>query len=78
LAAGIEEGCVSAWRWFGHNPARWKEFQARYTRELEEKPDSCRDVARQAFDQPVTLLYAARDDDRKHALVLKAYLERLL
>ena len=27
-------------RWFGHEPARWEEFQRRYTAELEDKPES--------------------------------------
>lgn len=36
-------------RWFGHDPARWEEFQRRYRAELKGKaglPDELREIAR--------------------------------
>jgi uncharacterized protein YeaO (DUF488 family) len=60
-------------RWFQHDPARWKEFQRRYFKELDERPDACRAIAR---NKMVTLLYAARDEKHNQAVALKAYLRR--
>lgn len=64
-------------RWFGHDPARWQEFQRRYFAELDERPDACRTLAEQARKKTVTLLYAARDPEHNHALALKTYLEQI-
>lgn len=65
-------------RWFGHDPAKWEEFQRRYRAELDENPNAWKqllDVARQGS---VTLLYSARDTEHNNAIVLKDYLaERL-
>lgn len=90
---GVSKGAarLSAWlkdlapseelrRWFAHDPARWPEFQARYAAELAapEKAQLLEEVARKARRGPVTLLYAARDQDRNNANVLKEVLEQLL
>jgi len=64
-------------RWFGHDPARWEEFQQRYFAELDTVPDACRAVLARARSGPVTLLYGARDPDQNNAVALKHYLERL-
>lgn len=62
-------------QWFGHDPAKWGEFQQRYRAELRTNPalDELRALARQGT---VTLVYGARDQQHVHALVLKAALER--
>jgi uncharacterized protein YeaO (DUF488 family) len=64
-------------RWFGHDPARWAEFQHRYFDELDERRDTCRPIAEQAQKKTVTLLYSARDSGHNNALALKTYLERI-
>lgn len=64
-------------RYFGHEPARWEEFQRRYERELDQRSDACQELVRQARKRPVTLLYAARDAEHNNAVVLQTYLERL-
>ncbi len=64
-------------RWFGHDPAHWQEFQRRYSDELDDKLDACRVLVKQARNKTVSLLYAARDPEHNHALVLQAYLEQL-
>jgi len=63
-------------RWFGHDAARWDEFCRRYVAELDQRPDDCQAVVEQARQQPVTLLYAARDPEHHHALVLEHYLQQ--
>ena len=63
-------------KWFGHDPAKWKQFQIRYRKELHERKDTLRDLTQQTKVQPVTLVYAARDEQHNEAVVLKNFLER--
>ena len=46
--------------WFGHDPAKWTEFQTRYRAELKGNPafDELKKLAHQGN---ITLIYAARD-----------------
>jgi uncharacterized protein YeaO (DUF488 family) len=61
--------------WFGHDPARWEQFQERYRRELREKKDAVRLLKQKAKEGTVTLVYAARDEEHNGALVLKRILQ---
>lgn len=64
--------------WFGHDPARWNEFQKRYRKELANNPGAvsrCLDWCRKG---PVVLLYSARDRDHNQAIVLRDYLSGCL
>jgi uncharacterized protein YeaO (DUF488 family) len=57
--------------WFGHDPKRWEEFRRRYRAELlhhEELLNELRVIARKG---PLTLVYAARDEDHNEAVVLR-------
>lgn len=62
-------------KWFSHAPARWKQFQARYRKELREKKDALALLKRKSNAHTVTLVYAARDEQHNEALVLKRVLE---
>jgi uncharacterized protein YeaO (DUF488 family) len=62
-------------KWFGHDPARWEQFQERYRQELREKKDAVRLLKQKAKDGTVTLVYAARDEAHNGALVLKGFLQ---
>ncbi len=64
-------------KWFGHDPARWLQFQRRYFDELKEQTDACQALLKQARQSTVTLLYGARDPDHNQAVALKTYLERI-
>ena len=61
-------------KWFGHDPARWEQFQERYRRELREKQDAVRLLKQRAKEGTVTLVYAARDEEHNGALVLQRFL----
>ena len=61
-------------RWFGHDPAKWKEFRRRYFAELEANPAVGRLRAELACG-PVTFLFAAKDEARNNAVALARYLE---
>ena len=62
-------------KWFGHAPTRWKQFQARYRKELREKKDALKQLKQKSNAQTVTLVYAARDEQHNEALVLKRVLD---
>jgi uncharacterized protein YeaO (DUF488 family) len=62
-------------KWFGHSPARWKRFQARYRKELRENKDVLELLKRKSKAHTVTLVYAARDEQHNEALVLKRILQ---
>jgi uncharacterized protein YeaO (DUF488 family) len=62
-------------RWFGHDPARWEEFQARYIRELMAQELVWQELLQPARKGRVTLLYAAKDVHRNNAVALKSFLE---
>jgi uncharacterized protein YeaO (DUF488 family) len=62
-------------RWFGHDPARWEEFCRRYWQELAGKPKETDFLRQESRAGPVTLVYAARDEEHNAALALKQFLE---
>ncbi len=66
--------------WFGHDPARWEEFQRRYRAELARPDQQARlgELEKMALEGPVTLLYGARDEAHNQAVVLKEVLEERL
>lgn len=61
--------------WYGHDPARWEEFQRRYRAELDANPGALAPLEEAARRGDVVLLYSARDPERNSALLLKTYLE---
>lgn len=61
-------------KWFGHDPARWEEFQARYREELDAHGDLIADLRTLARKGRLTLVYSARDEARNDAVVLRARL----
>jgi uncharacterized protein YeaO (DUF488 family) len=63
-------------KWFGHEPDRFQEFRKRYLAELRSRPSELADLRERAKHGRVTLLYAARDPQVNHAMVLKEALEK--
>ncbi len=63
-------------KWFGHDPAKWREFQLRYRKELREQRDAIELLKQKSKDRIVTLVYGARDEEHNEAQVLKKVLER--
>lgn len=62
--------------WFGHDPARWPEFQERYRAELEDNPALNELLAVIRKHKRATLLFAARDTEHNNAVVLQDLCER--
>ena len=66
-------------KWFGHEESRWPEFQKRYRQELRDPAasEALEALAARARRGALTLVYAAHDEERNSAVVLKAALEKL-
>jgi len=66
--------------WFGHVPERFAEFRRRYLEELDgpAAQDLLLQLAERARIEPVTLLYAAKDERHNQAVVLLERLERMM
>jgi uncharacterized protein YeaO (DUF488 family) len=67
-------------KWFGHDPARWTEFQVRYHAELA-NPGRSRtldELATHARQARVTLVFGAHDAEHNQARVIADELERRL
>lgn len=66
-------------KWYHADPENnWHEFENHYLKELSESAavkDFINQIKRQ---KTVTLLYAARNKDQNHAIVLKSYLDKHL
>lgn len=61
-------------KWFGHDPARWPEFRARYRAELKHNRDQL-GALRQALERgPATIVYGAKDKVHNQAIVLQELL----
>lgn len=61
-------------KWFGHDPARWDEFRLRYAGEVRQHPEQFAQLRGWASEGLVTLVYAARDEARNEAVVLRGLL----
>ena len=60
-------------KWFDHDPAKWDEFQKRYTKELQVNKEAVKQLQDELYKHSVTLLYAAKDEAHNDAVVLKAF-----
>jgi len=61
-------------QWFAHDPARWPEFRRRYRSEIRRHPAQLAELRALARQGPVTLIFAARDERRNDAVVLRSVL----
>ncbi len=67
-------------RWYGHDPAKWKEFRSRYLRELRSPAAKAvlDSLVRRAKRGPVTLVYASSASEISDVAVLEEKLSRRL
>ena len=64
-------------RWFDHDPNKWAEFQRRYSEELQRNEPAVAALReRVKAEGKVTFLYAAKDTEHNHAIVLRDVLLR--
>lgn len=57
-------------RWFSHDPQRFPGFRARYRDELSRHADEIVRLRARADTEPVTIVYAARDEEHNNGVVV--------
>jgi uncharacterized protein YeaO (DUF488 family) len=60
--------------WFGHRPERWTEFRRRYVLELEANHVAVAALRAFCAKGTTTFVFAAKDEDRNGAVVLREFL----
>lgn len=63
-------------KWFGHDPPKWKQFRARYFKELDAKGDLMTLLRHRCHEGTVTLVYGSADKHLNNAVALKEYLQK--
>ena len=64
-------------KWFGHDPARWLEFQKRYRQELRGRPELTARIKQLEKEHGVvTLVFSAQDEERNQAVVIRDFLAK--
>jgi uncharacterized protein YeaO (DUF488 family) len=63
-------------QWFGHDPAKWEQFERKYYKELLAAKIPIDLLRRKAIEGPLTLVYGAHDQEHNSALALKGFLEQ--
>jgi uncharacterized protein YeaO (DUF488 family) len=63
-------------KWFSHDPAKWKQFQQRYFKELQAHGDALGELRRKSKRGRVTLIYSSHDTEHNAAVALKLFLNR--
>ena len=62
-------------RWYDHDLTRWDEFKERYRAELASRQDLLDQLRALHARGPVTLVFAAKDEQRSSASVLRDFLD---
>ncbi|WP_042357056.1 DUF488 domain-containing protein [Bacillus rubiinfantis] len=68
-------------KWFGHKPELFPEFRHRYLQELSvagPQSQAVQRIVNIALQEPITLLYGAKDPIHNHAVVLQEELLRIM
>lgn len=62
---------------FGHDPAKWRGFQLKYGRELDQKSDFLKQLKTLERENKIlTLIFGAKDEEHNDAVVLRARLAK--
>ena len=64
-------------KWYHHDKENWQEFKHKYVLELQNNPAVADLLSLIDKHKVITLLYAARDEQQNHALVLLDFLQVL-
>ena len=62
-------------KWYAHDPEKWEEFRRRYREELRRNEEAIQELEGMVAGRTVTFIYAAKDEARNSARVLKEFLE---
>lgn len=61
-------------KWYGHDPARWPDFQKRYRAELKANAVEVACLSALCAGRRVTFVFDVRDEVRNSAALLREYL----
>jgi uncharacterized protein YeaO (DUF488 family) len=61
-------------KWFGHDPAKWAEFQRRYLAELKNNEELAARLKQEVANGAVTLLCGAKEEEHNEAVMLQKLL----
>ena len=64
-------------KWFGHDLEFWEEFKKRYKSELRKNKAVEDFIENHENKKRITLIYAAKDPEHNHALILQEYLQNI-
>lgn len=64
--------------WIHADRSRWDEFRRRYLAELESNRTLLEPLAKKARRSRVTLLYAYRDPEQNHAMIVREFVQTLM
>lgn len=64
-------------KWFAHKPEKFSEFSELYKDELRSQKEMLKKIKLLSYEKPVTLIYAAKDPQINHAIVLKEVIENI-
>lgn len=62
-------------KWFGHKEENFEKFAQLYSEELKFQKERLSEIKNLSYEQPVTLLYAAKDPKINHAIILKKVID---
>ena len=62
-------------KWIHADPSRWSDFRKKYQAELKKSPAMDELLSLIRKHKSVTLLYAAKDEEQNHALVLQEFIQ---
>ena len=65
-------------KWFAHDETKFDEFAERYQAELRERDKEVQNLLTEAGQQTLTLVYAAKNTQINHAVVLRRWLEEFV
>lgn len=63
-------------KWYGHDPALWAEFQKKYIAELKANEAVAGFIEQHQDIKALQLVYAAKDTEHNHAIVLQRHLKQ--
>ncbi len=65
-------------KWYGHDPEKWKQFKAKYWKELEGKSGSLLELWKESRQNKITFVFGSKEEKLNNAAALKEYIETKL
>lgn len=65
-------------KWFNHQPERWESFTEKYWAELLKNNPGKDFLEKNRTQKTITLIFAGKDTEHSHTIILKEYLEQLI